>query len=407
MSRFRTKGFPFYLKMKEICAGEPAGAEGRGSYTTGSRHNLEQAGTEVATSTSSVYEDAGEDISVGLTDDAELYGPQSILGNALQFGNELDLTGLLELGGHITSPDPLTRMTATSDAMSTISQLNQASSPSLTHSPNFTSGSGSRTLFSDIMLPHSSSTHMTLISSAAKISKPSSRARTPAASHRAPSAISSRPSKRSKTTGTPSAMADAAAMTTMTGAINHAMDCMLSFQSLLTIPQSATSAQALPETPPQALPRPLPPPYRALATAHINHDVNLSSTIRSALFLEFLHNDTFCQMFADLEDPAVRHGVAVTWYRDHYRLLPSNSAPVSSSTPPFASTSFVAPASAVDLDALWGNLPLTDAATSSPGSFSDPALLSMESNSDGGYSAGMSGAGHAEMDPYANYSHEF
>jgi len=152
MSHFRTKGFPFYLKMKETCAGEPAGAEGRGSYTAGSRHDLEQAGTEVATSTSSVYEDAGEDISVGLTDDAGLYGPQLILGNALQFSNELDLTGLLELGGHITSPDPLTRMTATSDAMSTISQLNQASSPSLTHSPDFTSGSGSRTLFSDIML---------------------------------------------------------------------------------------------------------------------------------------------------------------------------------------------------------------------------------------------------------------
>jgi len=150
MSRFHTKGFLFYLKMKEICAGEPAGAEGRGSYTTGSQHNLEQAGTEVATSTSSVYEDAGEDILAGLTDDTGLYGPQSILGNTLQFGNELDLTGLLELGGHITSPNPLTRMTATSDAMSTISQLNQVSSPSLTHSPDFTLGSGSRTLFSDI-----------------------------------------------------------------------------------------------------------------------------------------------------------------------------------------------------------------------------------------------------------------
>ena len=407
MSRFRNKGFPFYLKMKEICAGEPAGAEGRGSYTTGSRHDLEQTRTEVATSTSSVYEDAGEDIPAGLTDNAELYGPQSILGNAMQFGNELDLTGLLELGGHIMSPDPLTRMTATSDAMSTISQLNRASSPSLTHSPDFTSGSGSHTLFSDIMLPRSSSTHTTLISSAAKISKPSSRARTPAASHRAPSAVSSRPSKRSKTTGTPSAMADAAAMTTMTGTINRATDCMLSFQSLLAMPQSATSAQALPETPPQALPQHSPPPYIALATAHINHDVDLPSTIRSALVLEFLHNHTFCQMFANLDDPAVRHGVAVAWYRNHYRPLPSNSMPVSSSTPPFASSSsFVAPASAVDLDTLWGNLPLTDAATSSPGSFSDPPLLSVGSNSDGGYSAGMSGVGHAEMDPYANYSHE-
>jgi len=112
-------------------------------------------------------------------------------------------------------------------------------------------------------------------------------------------------------------------------------------------------------------------------------------------------------MFADLDGPAVRHGVAVAWYRNHYRPLPSNSMPVSSSTPPFASSSsFVAPASAVDLDTLWGNLPLTDATTSSPGSFSDPPLLSVGSNSDGGYSAGMSGVGHAEMDPYANYSHE-
>ena len=178
------------------------------------------------------------------------------------------------------------------------------------------------------MLPRSSSTHTMLISLAAKISKPGSQARAPAASHRAPSAVSSHPSKHSKTTSTLSAMADAAAMMTMTGTINRATDCMLSFQSLLTMPQSATSAQALHETPPQALSRPLPLPYRVLATAHINHDVNLSSTICSTLFLEFLHNDTFCEMFADLEDPAVHHSVAVTWYWDHYCPLPSNSAPV-------------------------------------------------------------------------------
>ena len=401
ISRFRDKGFLFYLKMKEVCADGPAGAEGHGSYTTGSRHDLERAGTEVAGSSSSVYEDASADISAGPTDDAKLYGPQSILENAMQFGNELDLTGLLQLGGHITSPNPLTRMTATSDAMSTISQLNQVSSPLLTHSPGFTSESGSHTLFSDIMLPRSSSTHTTLISSAAKISKPGSRAKTPAASHRAPSAVSSRPSKCSKATSAPSAMADAAAMTTMTGAINRATDCMLGFQSLLTMPQSVTSAQALPETPPQVLSLTSPQSFRSLATAHLNHDIKLPSAIRSALFLEFLHNDTFCQMFADLEDPVLRHDVAMTWYRGRHP-LPSNPAPVSSSsTSPLPASSFGAPA-----PALWGTFPPTATATSSPGSFSNPALHSVGSSSDGGYSEGMGGAGYtdAEMNPYADYN---
>ena len=279
MSRFRNKGFPFYLKMKEICAGEPAGAEGRGSYTMGSQHDLEQTGTEVATSTSSVYEDAGEDIPAGLTDNAELYGPQSILGNAMQFGNELDLTGLLELGGHIMSPDPLTRMTATSDAMSTISQLNRASSPSLTHSLDFTSGSGSHTLFSDIMLPRSSSTHTTL-SSAAKISKPSSQARTPAASHRAPSAVSSHPSKCSKTTGTPSAMADAAAMTTMTGAINRAQTvCSASNPFLL-----CHSLRLLPSPCLRLHPR----PYLNIRLCHTSRWPLLISTMMSIFLQPFV-----------------------------------------------------------------------------------------------------------------------
>ena len=66
------------------------------------------------------------------------------LGNAMQPGNELDLTQLLQLGRNVTLPTPLTRMTAAHDAMSTISQLNQAMSPIVTHSPGFSSDSGSQ-----------------------------------------------------------------------------------------------------------------------------------------------------------------------------------------------------------------------------------------------------------------------
>ena len=99
-------------------------------------------------------------------------------------------------------------------------------------------------------------------------------ARTPAASHWAPSAISSHLNKCSNATSALSAMADAAAMMTMMDTINHAMDCMLSFQSLLMMSQSMTSAQALPETPPQVLSLTSPQSFQSLATTHLNHDVN-------------------------------------------------------------------------------------------------------------------------------------
>ena len=85
-------------------------------------------------------------------------------------------------------------------------------------------------------------------------------------------------------------MADAAAIMTMMDTINHAMDCMLSFQSLLMMSQSMTFAQALPETPPQVLSLTSPQSFQSLATTHLNHDVKLPLAIHSTLFLKFLHN---------------------------------------------------------------------------------------------------------------------
>ena len=142
-----------------------------------------------------------------------------------------------------------------------------------------------------------------------------------------------------------------------------------------------TSAQALPETPPQVLSLTSPQSFQSLATTHLNHDVKLPLAIHSTLFLKFLHNDMFCQMFANLDDPGLCYNVAVTWYWGCHP-FPSNSVPVSlSSTSPFSlASSFSAPVS----DALSGRFPSTALTTSLPSLFSNPALHSVESNSDGG-----------------------
>ena len=134
--------------MKQICAGASAGAEGCWSYMAGLRHDLE---LDAVTSSHSICNETDEDMSTEFSNETGSYGSQ-FLGNAMQPGNDLDLTQLLELGRNVTLPNPLTRMTAVRNAMSTISRLNQATSPIVMHSPGFSSDSGSQsqTFFSDV-----------------------------------------------------------------------------------------------------------------------------------------------------------------------------------------------------------------------------------------------------------------
>ena len=165
------------------------------------------------------------------------------------------------------------------------------------------------------MWPHPPSTHITLISTTDRISKSNSQARTPTASNRSSSAVSSH--KHPKVTNAESTMANAAAMMTMTSVLNQVTDCMLNFQSILTVPSltSTTSPQTLP------LPQTLPPPqplYWSLAISHLNNDIILDPAIHTELFLEFILNDVFCQMYTELEDPMLHHKIAVSWYQKHH-----------------------------------------------------------------------------------------
>jgi hypothetical protein len=102
-------------------------------------------------------------------------------------------------------------------------------------------------------------------------------------------------------------MANAVAMTGMMGAIEWATDCMKGFQGFLAPPMSnLPPAQA--SLPSQAS------SFRLQATANLNNDMSLNPNIRAKLTLEFMVDPVFCQLYIELEDPAVRECVAVTWY---------------------------------------------------------------------------------------------
>ena len=145
------------------------------SYTTGSRHDL-----VTETSASSHFGCEGKDFSADVANNTDPYIPA----DAMQFpSGELDLDHLLNLGGLVTSQDPLVSSIATRNAVSTISRFNQLLSPTVsTHSPMLLSKSGNQTIFSNVARALPPSSRTTLISKAARISKPGSRARTPVAS---------------------------------------------------------------------------------------------------------------------------------------------------------------------------------------------------------------------------------
>ena len=253
----------------------------------------------------------------------------SMPGNA-QPDCDVDLDRLLSIGRDIASPDPTTQLAAVHSAMLVFNQINEAS-PSTLQSHIFSSSEGGNRSFSDTPYPRPPSTRTSLLSSTSKISKGKNRARTAAVSVRSSSVASSAgASKCSKITHAQSTMANAAAMTGMTGAINWATDCMKGMQELLVVPTASPLASA---PGPSISPQPLS--IRSLATAHLNDDAGLNVTIRAELALEFLINDSFCQMYAELTDPMVRQNVALSWYQKKHAtvatLISSPSAPSSAS----------------------------------------------------------------------------
>ena len=365
------------------------------SYTTGSRHDLV---TETSASSHFGYE--GEDFSADVADNTDPYIPA----DAMQFPTgELDLDHLLNLGGLVTSQDPLVSSIATRDAVSTISRFNQLLSPTAsTHSPVLSSESENQTIFSNVARALPPSSRTTLISKAARISKPGSRARTPAASSHSTSITSSRPSKRLRAATAASAPGHTAAIMSMSGAISHAADCFQAGIQLLTTP-SATSTQTPPATstqtqsheasfqppPPPASSQPplLPassqtPPYRLHAAKLITEDAYLDRTIGTKLFLEFARNDAFCQMWASVQNPVRRREIALQWHRENY---PSDITTMTSPTP------------APVLGSLVLEAPPAPPSTTSGA----PSNAALASTSDGGYLVGQDGS---DVDPYASYN---
>lgn len=102
-------------------------------------------------------------------------------------------------------------------------------------------------------------------------------------------------------------MASAVVMTGMAGAIERAMDCMKGFQGFLVSPTS-NLPPALACLPFQAS------SFLSQATVNLNSDITLDSNIWAKLALEFVVNPSFCQLYAELADPAVRASVVVNWY---------------------------------------------------------------------------------------------
>ena len=253
----------------------------------------------------------------------------SMPGNA-QPDCDVDLDRLLSIGRDITSPDPTTQLAAVHSAMLVFNQINEASS-STSQSHTFSSSEGGNHSFSDTPYPRPPSTRTSLLLSMPKISKGKNRAQTAAVSVRSSSIASSAgASKHSKITHAQSTMANAAAMTGMTGAINRATDCMKGMQELLIVPTASPLASA---PGPSISPQPLS--IRSLATAHLNDDAGLNVTIHAELALEFLINDSFCQMYAELTDPMVHQNIALSWYQKKHTtittLISSPSAPSSAS----------------------------------------------------------------------------
>ncbi|KAG6369717.1 hypothetical protein JVT61DRAFT_13645 [Boletus reticuloceps] len=140
--------------------------------------------------------------------------------------------------------------------------------------------------------------------------------------------VSSVPSKRSKVSNAKSTMVSAIAFTGMTGALNHATDCIQPFQDILAGSSTGTA--------PTVLPSPViassASAFRSTALANLNQDAALiPSKVRSKLAIEFISNEGFCQTYAELTDAQVRCEIATDWYKSKFGPVLPAVSPLSSS----------------------------------------------------------------------------
>lgn len=328
--------------MREICARTSGGAQGLGLYTPGSCHNAELTAS-LTNHSSSMYNESDKD----LTGKDRFYNSHVLLGSSTQ-DDELGFTQLLELGRGVTSPNPLTRLTVANKAVSTITQLNRIMLPMVAHSAS--SDTGSQSFFSDVSLahPHPPSAH-TMMSMTNRVPKISSQVRTP---NKTPSIVLSH--KCAKFTNAE------LTMTTMTGTLNRVTDCMVSMQSAFA--SSATPAKPTLGPPSQVE----TPPYQVLALSYLDSDThldNINPDIHANLFLEFMKNQTFCQMYSQTKDTKLHHHVALKWYQaEQHQALPNVASNVVgsaiSSLSPISATSsspFPPPMSTTDSPIVFDN----------------------------------------------------
>ncbi|KAF8545758.1 hypothetical protein OG21DRAFT_1528272, partial [Imleria badia] len=303
MAPHRNTGWPFFVGMEELLS-QSSAAEGYISMEGLPEPELELDYTAQDNESKQYFSTSTTDLS-SFGDPADAASSQSMLGSTSLPDYNLDLDYLFNIGRDLTSPDPITQFAAVHEALSVVNKTSVAS-PSTSQSHTFSSAESANRTFSDMPYPHPPSTQTSLSSAPINL-KGKKRACTPAVSNRPPSIISSagisKHSKLKVTTQTQN-MSTAVAMTGMTGTLNWAMDCMKGMQELLVAPTAS------PFTPP--LPASIQPTsFRSLATAHLNNDPGLDVTIHAKLALEFLSNESLCQMYAELTDP-------MDWYQDKY-----------------------------------------------------------------------------------------
>ena len=146
-----------------------------------------------------------------------------------------------------------------------------------------------------------------------------------------PCAVGIFTSQYSKTMQAQSAtMANTAAMTGMTSAIQYAMDCISGLKDSL----SASTV-----SPPMAVISPATSSLTSSETLSIMHhasqmllmDQALDPAVCDQLACAFLNGKSLCQMYVDLTDPLVRQSFIMNWFQQHCGpLLSSNPTPTSS-----------------------------------------------------------------------------
>lgn len=228
MAPFRNRGWSPYNKMAELCQ-KGSGAIDGYSYAPGEDELIDH-------DVDDPHAAASQSQSLSLSPTASNLN----LSQPTPIDDDIDY--LLQLGHDIASPHPPTRLNAVNDALSMLSRVTPPSLDSHTVSsgsgdPMFSVASGDRPL-----APSSPRQPTSLISS----SEGEARAQTPTAS------------EESKVTQARSSVANAAAMSGLIYAVNHAIDCMNEIKhklhgTPLVAPLSSAPLQTLPSAPPQSI----------------------------------------------------------------------------------------------------------------------------------------------------------